>query len=64
MKEKRVNEFGPLPPNFDQLDFESKKVCREACYKRQLHTAFQYHVGDQQLKSGDKVKEIYKGKED
>ena len=63
MKEKRVNKFDPLPPNFDMLDYDMKVKCEKAVYKRQSHGRFAYHLGDPRLKSGDKAREIY-GKED
>lgn len=62
--DKRVNEFAPLPPNYDQLSYDDKVKCSEAVYKRQLHMSFQYHLGDPELVSGDKAKEIYEDKEE
>jgi len=64
MKEKKVNEFAPLPPNYASLSEDDKLKCSEAVYKRQLHMSFQYHLGDPRLISSDKVKEIYKDKEE
>ena len=59
-----MNEFDPLPPNYDYLDHDTQIKASEAVYKRQLHMNFQYHLGDPRLISSDKAEKIYGKKED
>ena len=58
-EEKKENKFAPLPPNFDYLDYDTKIKASEAVYCKQLHMAYQYHLGDPELISGDPKKKIW-----
>lgn len=57
MKEKRVNDLAPLPPNFADLEPELKKAVTEQIYKQQMVGAWGYGKGDKRLTSSDKIEE-------
>lgn len=44
-KEKRVNEFDPLPPNYGDLNEDDKIECSEGVYKKQVKNSYGYRMG-------------------